>query len=311
MGEAMDEKTHMKNRDKRSEEEIKLAEQGKYLNTSKYERPSQKLIKTTKELEHKISNILEVDKKLIKDNDIRKKEFDEKQFALLHAEEVTKQMQENYKAKLKEKENWAIEQQRNNFDDLDDEEIDDLIVDKEEEKFREEIWDKLNGDYMKAKAEKEKLLKDKEPRKHKKIGGKNAKIAAQSLVNQRRMSKKINYDVLGELLDPQKMKLYQLGENNDELHTNNPNDNDDDEKIDTEINKIGLKELEALKSDNTLLKIGRMKKNSITNQIPSLASIYRNISDEKPHKNTSAKKAKFDQMAPKITAKKKKKEKKS
>lgn len=94
---------------------------------------------------------------------------------------------------------------------LDDAEIDGYIMTEDEAKYKDEMWNKLNADYLKeAKAKEERLAREREegkPEKKKrrvnrvkKIGPSNtAGEAIEKMLQEKKISSKINYDILKTL----------------------------------------------------------------------------------------------------------------
>lgn len=97
---------------------------------------------------------------------------------------------------------------------LDDEEIEGYIMTEDESKYKDEMWNKLNADYLReAKAKEERLAKEKEegkPEKKKRrvsrkknIGPSNtAGEAIEKMLQEKKISTKINYEILKTLTDP-------------------------------------------------------------------------------------------------------------
>lgn len=97
---------------------------------------------------------------------------------------------------------------------LDDEEIDGYIMTEDESKYKDEMWNKLNADYLReAKAKEERLAKEKEegkPEKKKRrvsrkknIGPSNtAGEAIEKMLQEKKISTKINYEILKTLTSP-------------------------------------------------------------------------------------------------------------
>lgn len=97
---------------------------------------------------------------------------------------------------------------------LDDEEIDGYIMTEDESKYKDEMWNKLNADYLKeAKAKEERLAREKEegkPEKKKRrvsrkknIGPSNtAGEAIEKMLQEKKISTKINYEILKTLTAP-------------------------------------------------------------------------------------------------------------
>ncbi|XP_055322354.1 transcription factor IIIB 90 kDa subunit [Sitodiplosis mosellana] len=100
------------------------------------------------------------------------------------------------------------------IDGLDDEEIDGYIMTEDESKYKDEMWNKLNADYLReAKAKEERLAKEKEegkPEKKKRrvsrkknIGPSNtASEAIEKMLQEKKISTKINYEILKTLTAP-------------------------------------------------------------------------------------------------------------
>lgn len=99
------------------------------------------------------------------------------------------------------------------LDGLDDAEIDGYIMTEDEAKYKDEMWNKLNADYLKeAKAKEERLVREREdgkPEKKKrrvnrvkKIGPSNtASEAIEKMLQEKKISSKINYDILKTLTE--------------------------------------------------------------------------------------------------------------
>lgn len=93
-----------------------------------------------------------------------------------------------------------------NFEDVEDHEIDDLILNEDEVATKRQVWTKLNKDYLAAQDEKDKLAKARavsaEPKKRKtkqkpkKKKETNAAAAMMEIAEKKRFSKKINYAAL-------------------------------------------------------------------------------------------------------------------
>ncbi|XP_050295418.1 transcription factor IIIB 90 kDa subunit [Anthonomus grandis grandis] len=99
-----------------------------------------------------------------------------------------------------------------NFDDLDDEEIDSYIMSVPEYEMKSEIWHELNADYLQKVKEKEERLQkereegkpEKKPRKRparkpKTAPASSAGEAIEKIIQEKKISSKINYDVLKNL----------------------------------------------------------------------------------------------------------------
>ncbi|KAK6635627.1 hypothetical protein RUM44_000881 [Polyplax serrata] len=107
-------------------------------------------------------------------------------------------------------------------DDLDDEELNQYIMTDREAKFKDTLWMKINEDYLQQQKEREaKLAKEKEEgkpeKKRKKYSSKKSKNgpaantageAFEKMLQEKKMSTKINYDVLKSLslLNVEKIK---------------------------------------------------------------------------------------------------------
>ncbi|KAL0269254.1 UNVERIFIED_CONTAM: hypothetical protein PYX00_007058 [Menopon gallinae] len=101
-------------------------------------------------------------------------------------------------------------------DDLDDDELDQYIMSDREAKFKDTLWMKINEEYLQAQKEKEeKLAKEREEgkpeKKRKKYSTKKAKNvpaaktageAIEKMLQEKKMSTKINYEVLKSLTLP-------------------------------------------------------------------------------------------------------------
>lgn len=101
-----------------------------------------------------------------------------------------------------------------NLDGLDDDEIDGYIMTPEESRYKDEMWNRLNAEYLKeAKAKEERLAREREegkPEKKKRrvtrkktIGPSNtAGEAIEKMLQEKKISSKINYDILKTLTEP-------------------------------------------------------------------------------------------------------------
>ncbi|EEB17083.1 transcription factor IIIB 70 kDa subunit, putative [Pediculus humanus corporis] len=101
-------------------------------------------------------------------------------------------------------------------DDLDDDELNQYIMTDREAKFKDSLWMKVNEDYLQRQKEREeKLAKEKEcgkpEKKRKKYSSKKSKNAPaansageafEKMLQEKKMSTKINYDVLKSLMLP-------------------------------------------------------------------------------------------------------------
>lgn len=97
---------------------------------------------------------------------------------------------------------------------LDDDEIDGYIMTEDESKYKDEMWNKLNADYLKeAKAKEERLAREREEGKpdkkkrrvsrKKNIGPSNtAGEAIEKMLQEKKISTKINYEILKTLTAP-------------------------------------------------------------------------------------------------------------
>lgn len=102
---------------------------------------------------------------------------------------------------------------------LDDEEINGYIMTEAEAKYKDVMWNRLNAEYLKeAKAKEEKLAKEKEEGKPEKkrrrnsrkknIGPSNtAGEAIEKMLQEKKISNKINYDILKTLTEPKSVEL--------------------------------------------------------------------------------------------------------
>lgn len=98
--------------------------------------------------------------------------------------------------------------------DIDDDEIDTYIMTENEARYKDAMWNKLNADYLRdAKAREERLAKEKEEGKPEKkrrrtvrkrnIGPSNtASEAIEKMLQEKKISNKINYDILKALTEP-------------------------------------------------------------------------------------------------------------
>lgn len=101
-----------------------------------------------------------------------------------------------------------------NLDDLDDDEINGYIMTQDEANYKDLMWNKLNAEYLlEAKAKEERLAKEKEEGKpekkrrrttrRKNIGPSNtAGEAIEKMLQEKKISSKINYDILKTLTAP-------------------------------------------------------------------------------------------------------------
>lgn len=99
------------------------------------------------------------------------------------------------------------------IDGLDDAEIEGYIMTEDESKYKDEMWNKLNADYLKeARAKEERLQRERDegkPEKKKrrvnrvkKIGPSNtAGEAIEKMLQEKKISSKINYDILKTLTE--------------------------------------------------------------------------------------------------------------
>ncbi|KAJ2473017.1 transcription factor TFIIIB subunit brf1 [Coemansia sp. RSA 2322] len=100
------------------------------------------------------------------------------------------------------------------WSDLDDDEVKNIMLTEGEIKLKTEIWDRENKEFMEERERKRKAQgEDNNMRKRRRSTKKKVVIAgatplesAQNMLATRRLSKKINYDVLGKLLDNDKVK---------------------------------------------------------------------------------------------------------
>lgn len=104
------------------------------------------------------------------------------------------------------------------LDGLDDEEIDGYLMTPEESKYKDQMWNQLNAGYLEeAKAKEERLAREREegkPEKRKRrvtrkkhIGpSSTAGEAIEKMLQEKKISSKINYDILKTLTEPQSDK---------------------------------------------------------------------------------------------------------
>lgn len=97
---------------------------------------------------------------------------------------------------------------------LDDDEIDGYIMTEDESKYKDEMWNKLNADYLKeAKAKEERLAREREegkPEKKKRRASRKKNIgpsntageAIEKMLQEKKISTKINYEILKALTAP-------------------------------------------------------------------------------------------------------------
>lgn len=97
------------------------------------------------------------------------------------------------------------------LDDIDDEELDGYIMTENEAQYKDQMWKKLNADYLhEAKLREERLAKEREegkPDKKKRRVGKKKNIgpsntageAIEKMLQEKKISTKINYDILKSL----------------------------------------------------------------------------------------------------------------
>lgn len=109
--------------------------------------------------------------------------------------------------------NAAAESSELNLEGLDDDEIDGYIMTPEESRYKDEMWNRLNAEYLKeAKAKEERLAREREegkPEKKKRrvtrkktIGPSNtAGEAIEKMLQEKKISSKINYDILKTLTE--------------------------------------------------------------------------------------------------------------
>ncbi|PIA17007.1 cyclin-like protein [Coemansia reversa NRRL 1564] len=92
---------------------------------------------------------------------------------------------------------------------LDDDEINNVILDEEEVRVKTEIWDLENKEFVEERERRRKAQEqDESARKRRRSSRKKVNVvgatpleSAQNMLATRRLSKKINYEVLGKLLD--------------------------------------------------------------------------------------------------------------
>ncbi|KAJ1719134.1 transcription factor TFIIIB subunit brf1 [Coemansia erecta] len=95
------------------------------------------------------------------------------------------------------------------WSDIDDDEVANIMLDDDEVKSKTEIWDRENKEFMEERELKRKAKEaETSGRKRRRSTKKNIAVpgatpleSAQNVLAMRRLSKKINYDVLGKLLD--------------------------------------------------------------------------------------------------------------
>lgn len=97
---------------------------------------------------------------------------------------------------------------------LDDDEIDGYIMTEDESKYKDEMWNKLNADYLKeAKAKEERLARERDegkPEKKKRRASRKKNIgpsntageAIEKMLQEKKISTKINYEILKALTAP-------------------------------------------------------------------------------------------------------------
>lgn len=90
---------------------------------------------------------------------------------------------------------------------IDEEEIDSYILDETEQKSREDLWNKVNTEYLKerdraAKEEAPKVVKRKQQkRKRAPCVATSASEAVETMLHEKRISSKINYNVLSQIME--------------------------------------------------------------------------------------------------------------
>lgn len=114
------------------------------------------------------------------------------------------------------------------IDGLDDAEIEGYIMTEDESKYKDEMWNKLNADYLKeARAKEERLQRERDegkPEKKKrrvnrtkKIGPSNtAGEAIEKMLQEKKISSKINYDILKTLTASTNEEANKAATNEDE-----------------------------------------------------------------------------------------------
>lgn len=117
---------------------------------------------------------------------------------------------------------------------LDDDEIDGYIMTEDESKYKDEMWNKLNADYLReAKAKEERIAREREegkPEKKKRRVNRKKNIgpsssageAIEKMLQEKKISSKINYDILKSLTS---------------TATNAENETNDESKDEAETNK--------------------------------------------------------------------------
>lgn len=111
---------------------------------------------------------------------------------------------------------------------LDDNELSSYIMTESEARYKDIMWNKLNADYLKeAKAREERLAKEKEEgksdKKRRKVQRKknlgpshSAGEAIEKMLQEKKISNKINYDILKTLTAPKSVETITTKEEQDE-----------------------------------------------------------------------------------------------
>lgn len=114
-------------------------------------------------------------------------------------------------ASANDAENEQTEDCELDIDGLDDNEIDGYIMTEDESKYKDEMWNKLNADYLRdAKAKEERIAREREegkPEKKKRRVNRKKNIgpsssageAIEKMLQEKKISSKINYDILKSL----------------------------------------------------------------------------------------------------------------
>lgn len=117
---------------------------------------------------------------------------------------------------------------------LDDDEIDGYIMTEDESKYKDEMWNKLNADYLKeAKAKEERLAREREegkPEKKKRRASRKKNIgpsntageAIEKMLQEKKISTKINYEILKALTAPSAINDSKADDINEETIDSTP-----------------------------------------------------------------------------------------
>lgn len=131
-----------------------------------------------------------------------------------------------------------------NLEDLDDEEINGYIMTQDEAQYKDVMWNKLNAEYLReAKEKEERLAKEKEEGKpeikrrrtrRKNIGPSNtAGEAIEKMLQEKKISNKINYDILKTLTAPK----HEIDDTSEIVTVNTTTVVSDESKSKTELDK--------------------------------------------------------------------------